>query len=228
PAPFGGMPELYANMSGTSIARSGDLGETWTYVHGGADWYATYDCVLHVVPEQPSRLWQGCEAPLDVAWIRRFDLAGSASPLGDGLTVVEGISNRRVNSFWSFPVDPGAVYAGVEGGLLRIAPGGQWRWIYAVPPNGNRLYTYVRFVWVDPRDPQHIVFGGGERAEGSGREGLHETFDGGATTHIVDGPPGVPFSQAAVPAGVGLDGARGLYVILVADGAGVRVMVRVP
>jgi hypothetical protein len=229
PAAPGGQPELYANMSGLSLARSTDLGATWSYVYGSPDWYATYDCVVHVIPEQPSRLYQGCEAPLDDAWIRRFDLGTSAEfALGEGQRIVEDISNRRINAFWSFTADPGALYAGVEGGLLRVAPGGQWRWIYEVPPNGNRLYTYVRFVWVDPRDARHLVFGGGVRAEESGREGLHETFDGGATTHIMDGPPGVVFTRAAVPAGAVLDGSRGMYAILVADGARWRVLVRMP
>ena len=229
PGTPGGEPELYANMSGLSMARSTDLGATWSYVYGTADWYATYDCVLHIIPEQPSRLWQGCEAPLDDAWIRRFDLGATTElALGEGQRVVEDISNRRVNAFWSFAADPGALYAGVEGGLLRVAPGGQWRWIYEVPPNGNRLYTYVRFVWVDPRDPRHVVFGGGVRAEESGREGLHETFDAGATTHIMDGPEGIVFTRAAVPAGAVLDGRRGMYAILVADGARWRVLVRLP
>lgn len=222
-------PVLYAAMSGTSVARSLDGGESWSYFIGTAEEYATYDCVLHILNARPTRLFQGCEAPLDDSWIRQYDLsaaAGGSLELVDGERLPLALSNRRVNLLTSVPSRPGVLYAGVEGGLMRLGPTGSASWLYKVESSGNRLYTYVRFVWVDPADPAHVVFGGGVRAEDSRREGLHETFDGGQTTHVVQGPVNLSFARAAVPAGVVLDEGGRQFAIVVDDGSAIRVLVR--
>ncbi len=223
------LPVFYAAMSGTSVARSLDRGATWSFLIGTAEEYATYDCVLHILNARPARLYQGCEAPLDDAWIREYDLsaaAGGSLELGDGARLPLALSNRRVNVLTSVPSRPGVLYAGVEGGLLRLGPTGSASWLYKVESSGNRLYTYVRFVWVDPADPAHVVFGGGVRAEDSRREGLHETFDGGQTTHIVEGPVDLSFARAAVPAGAVLDEGGRQFAIVVDDGSAIRVLIR--
>ncbi len=220
-------PVLYATASGTNIARSLDQGATWTFVHGPPEEMATYDCLLHVLG---TSLYQGCEAPLDIAWVRRYDIAERTRPsLGDGALVVDDIENRRINAFASRPDVPAlarTLYVGVEGGLVSLEESGAWRWVYKVVDGVETPYTYVRAVWVDPADPRHIVFGGGEPEYAFDRSGLRETFDGGRTATIVRGPEGIDFARAAVPAAVPVGpGGRDLLLV-VDDGRAHRVYVR--
>jgi hypothetical protein len=219
-------PVLYAVASGTNIARSRDDGASWTIVHGVREEMATYDCQLHVLGD---RLYQGCEAPLDDAWVRRYDVSQRDQPaLGDGSLVIHEIENRRINGFASFPAHPTAasrLFVGVEGGLLALEPTGSWRFLHEFTQASPR-YTYVRSIWVDPADERHIVFGGGEEHDISDRSGLWETTDGGATVRTVQSPLGIDFLRAGVPAAVttGSDGRQ--FIMLVDEGGRHRRVVR--
>ena len=65
-------------------------------------------------------------------------------------------------------------------------------------------------------DARHIVFGGGEPEHAADRSGLRETFDGGRTATIVEGPPGIDFRTAGIPAAAPV-GAGGRDLLLVVD-----------
>ena len=211
------MPVLYGVVSGTNIARSRDRGATWEMVRGQAEEMATYDCLLHVLG---STLYQGCEAPLDHAWVRAFDIAQDDRPtLGNGTLAIDGIENRRINGFATFVGHATAaqrLYVGVEGGLVSLAPSGQWRWLHKFTQTSPR-YTYVRSIWVNPSDERHIVFGGGEEASLSDRAGLWETRDGGETVRPMPNPLGIDFGLAGVPAATVMPDGRG-FLMLVDEG----------
>ena len=111
-------------------------------MHGPPEEMATYDCLLHVLGDA---LYQGCEAPLDIAWVRRYDIAHREQPtIGDGTLVVDDIENRRINGFASWPDVPAlarTVFVGIEGGLVAIDAPGSWRWVYKVVDGEEAPYT---------------------------------------------------------------------------------------
>jgi hypothetical protein len=185
----GGLGVLYANMTGASIAASRDGGATWQYVFLGPDLYGD-PCVLHVTGRAPHLLYQGCEAPLDSAWIQSFDVSARSGVLANPTRIVtdQDIGNRRPNSFASSHGPPDIIYAGLEGALIRLQPP-SWSWLYRYPVSGSAgfgRYTYIRFIWVDPCDPVHLVFGGGTQARNT--FDLYETFDQGATLELIPPP----------------------------------------
>ena len=118
------------------------------------------------------------------------------------------------------------MFVGIEGGLVAIDAPGSWRWVYKVVDGEEAPYTYVRSIWVDPVNPRHIVFGGGEPEYAFDRSGLRETFDGGKTATIVQGPAGIDFSKAGVPAAIPLGPDGRDLLMVVDDGRTHRVLVR--
>lgn len=227
------QPVLYANMAGVSIARSLDGGFTWSFVVGTVDAFGS-SCYLHIPPWDRNTLYQGCEAPLDRAWVGRFDVSSTDSAmLGPRTSVVgsdleRGIANRRPNSFASIASDPGTVYVGLEGGLIAVHGVNDFDWIW----KGNetdlraRAYTYVRAIWIDPADTNHLIFGGGLSPADSARNGLYETLDRGHTFATPTGPPGISFSTAAITAGTSAGANGESFVVVAAVGDSVRVLVR--
>lgn len=174
----GGSLVIFANVSGISFARSFDVGVTWNFEVGGALIGGPH-CVLHV-PEAGNNLFQGCEAPLDRAWIKRAQL-GFDGRIAATTDVVgpDDIGNRRPNSFASL-AGGAVVYAGLEGAVLRIVDD-SWSWFYRSDVAGDGAdYIYVRFIWINPCDPDHVVFGGFLNGVPSGFPVL-ETTDGGLT-----------------------------------------------
>jgi hypothetical protein len=150
--------------------------------------------------------------------------------LGDGTVVVDDIENRRINSFFAFPQVPSTqstVFVGVEGGLLALETTGTWKWVHRFAEGAGKPYPYVRAVWVNPRAPRHIIFGGGESRYAAIRSGLFETLDGGTTVTPVRGPSGIDFARAGIPtAAVTGDDGRDLLVV-VDEGTTRRVLLRV-
>lgn len=231
--PLGGtggqLPILYAAMSGTTIARSLDGGRSWRYVVGSPAFHATYDCYLHIPISEPTLLYHGCEAPLDFAWVAGYELPPMATEsLGPRFMITPGggagIGNRRPNGFTQSNVDPTAVYCGLEGGIIALH-GREWTWMWRGPSPDGR-YTYVRTIWVDPDDPKHRIFGGGQTTSDPRRIGLLETYDGGTTVAIAETNLGIDFGKVAVPAG-GIARASGdVPVFVVQSEDGVRVVIK--
>ena len=206
---------LFANMSGQSIARSTDAGQSWMYASGEPA-QLCYACRLLVPAGDPTAMYQGCECPLDRASIRRYDIADpAAAPLDSPTTVLSAdtLGNRRINTLDSRGGAPARVYAGVEGGMLWLQDG-DWDWVYFSPQgsDGSRLYTYVTTIWEDPCDAAHLVFGGGEQGFNDVIS-LYETFDLGDTLDMPAPPPALALDQPRIEAGAQA-GAQGQDLLL--------------
>ncbi|MHB1294660.1 MAG: WD40/YVTN/BNR-like repeat-containing protein [Anaerolineae bacterium] len=71
---------------------------------------------------------------------------------------------------------PDLLFAATGGGLYRSRDGGA---------TFQRIHDcYCRAVWVDPADPDHLIFGPAEGVDKGGR--IEETFDGGQTWHLAN------------------------------------------
>lgn len=76
-----------------------------------------------------------------------------------------------VHSIGVHPSSPDLVTAATGGGLYRSGDcGRKWKCLYT---------CYCRAVWVDPADPQHIIFGPADGVSRNGR--IEESRDGGQT-----------------------------------------------
>ena len=116
---------LYANLSGPSVAISTDGGLNWALANGETEVFFGDACVIHILDSEPGTLYQGCEAPLDNAWVATQDI-DPANPFAlSNFTFVAGgpdfaLENRRPNGLASGPARPGTLYAGLEGALIAL------------------------------------------------------------------------------------------------------------
>ena len=213
---------VYANLDGASVAFSTDQGRSFRFANGQTEPFFGYACVLHIIPQQPQRLYQGCEAPLDDAWIGYYDI-NTASPgtLGGVNKVLRGamqdtesnLSNRRPSYLAS---RAGVLYAGVEGGFLSLpSSGGTPRWWYRVlsGETSARPYTYVRAAWLDPQDDRHAIWGG-LVPDDTSRWSMYESRDGGQTSTLVAAPRS--FNRPSIQQ-IAAGNERGELVVLVAS-----------
>jgi photosystem II stability/assembly factor-like uncharacterized protein len=83
-----------------------------------------------------------------------------------------GFIHSDVHSIETHPLSPDLVFAPTGGGLYRSVDGGA-SWVSILPG------TYCRAVWVDPRDPNHLVSGPAEGVDTNGR--IEMTLNGGAS-----------------------------------------------
>jgi hypothetical protein len=205
---------LYANLSGPSVAISTDGGLNWALANGEAEVFFGYPCVLHVLDSTPASLFQGCEAPLDIAWVATQDIDPSNPFTLSNFTYVAGgpdlaIDNRRPNAMASGPARPGTLYVGLEGALIAIDDSG-FDFVFRAGEGSSELpYVYVTGIWLDPDDPDHLIFGGGVNGENT-ELSLFETRDHGATIDAVDPPPAL--EDPAVEQILAVDG--GLLVLV--------------
>jgi hypothetical protein len=184
---------LYANLSGQSIAISTDGGDTWTLANGATEVNFGDPCVLHILRAQPRKLYQGCEAPLDDAWVATYDIDTNDPFNLNNFTFVAGgldfaLGNRRPNSIASSSARPDTVYVGLEGALIALE-GTTFEPVFQVADDGSDdlPYAFIKGIWVDPNDDQHLIFGGG--INGVNTElSLFETRDHGETIEQLAGP----------------------------------------
>lgn len=191
---------LYANLSGPSIAISIDGGMNWSLANGETDVFFGDPCVIHIRAAAPTTLYQGCEAPLDDAWVATWDI-DLANPFElSNFTFVAGgpdfaLGNRRPNALASGPARRGTLYAGLEGALIAL-DGAGFEFVFKADDGAaDPPYVYVSAIWLDPDDPDHLAFGGGVNGENESLA-LFETRDGGATQSRVRAP--APLSDPAV------------------------------
>jgi hypothetical protein len=207
-APSGDL--VYANLEGASVAFSTDLGRSFRFTNGLTEPYFGYACVIHFIPQQPQRLYQGCEAPLDDAWIGYYEInAASPGTLGGVTKVMRGamqdsetnLSNRRPSLLAS---RAGVLYAGVEGGFLSLQSNATPRWWYRVLSGqaSARPYTYVRAAWLNPRDDRHAIWGG-LVPDDTSRWSMYESRDGGQSSTLIAAPRSfnLPAIQQIAPTG---------------------------
>ena len=103
------------------------------------------------------------------------DLSGPPEPL-----IYPDVHDLAVH-----PSDPDLVVAATGGGLYRSDDGGAtWALLYD---------CYCRALWLDPDDPDHIVFGPADRVGAVGR--IEQSFDSGQTWQPASGRLDVPWPR---------------------------------
>ena len=136
------------------------------------------------------------------------------------------LGNRRPNILTSTPAAPGALFAGVEGGLVRLTAAGP-SWIYqsnqADDPNTHG-YVYVRTVFIDPCISGHMSFGGNLNAANPILQ-FYESTDDGAHSTRQDAPGSLRFSDINVVGTPSSDG-RDLILAATLDHTSAHVLVR--
>lgn len=179
--------ELYANSSVDSVVRSRDGGKTWAFVRGAPGGFG-YPCHLQVAD---GAIYQGCEVVLDDATITRSTLTAEGLGAPKLLAGRDVLQNRRPNSMTRSPFHPGVVWAGLEGGLVRIE-GEALRFVHRDEEGtgDDQAYMYVEGLWVDPCDEQHLVYAGAVNADRTAFP-MFETFDGGKTRTRLTPPAGL-------------------------------------
>lgn len=201
---------LYANLSGPSVAISTDGGQNWVLANGENEVFFGDPCVIHVLASAPGTLFQGCEAPLDIAWVATQDIV-PANPfsLANFAFVAGGpdfaLENRRPNAMTSGPARPGTLYVGLEGALIALDEDAFDFVFRARQEEPEAPYVYVGALWLDPDDPDHLLFGGGVNGENT-ELWLFETRDHGQTLRQVRPPAQLtdPSVEQIAPAGNGL------------------------
>jgi hypothetical protein len=183
---------LYANLSGPSIAISTDGGITWALANGETEVFFGDPCVIHILDADPGTLYQGCEAPLDIAWVATLDIDPSNPFTLANFTFVAGgpdlaLENRRPNSFASGPARAATLYAGLEGALIALDDTGFDFAFRADEGSTDPPYAYITGIWLDPANPDRLVFGGGVNGENTVLS-LFETRDHGETIRRVRAP----------------------------------------
>jgi hypothetical protein len=200
---------LYANLSGPSIAISTDGGGSWALANGETEVFFGDACVIHVLDAVPATLWQGCEAPLDNAWVATQDI-DPADPFAlQNFRFVAGgpdfaLENRRPNAMASGPARPGTLYVGLEGALIALDDSG-FDFVFRAEEGDDTPYVYVGAVRPDPVDPDRLLFGGGVNGENT-ELWLFETRNHGQTWRRVPAPAALtdPAVEQIVAAGDGL------------------------
>ena len=220
---------VYGGLDADSIAVSADGGATWLMADGALSPNFGYACVPHR-PRGAAVLLQGCELPLDIAWIGARDVsAGDRFTLTGfrylfGYPDTEALGNRRINSIASPNGRDDRVLVGVEGGLLELtSDDGGWtsvhaidaRWVYRSDGDDpRRPYAYIRAIAPLSGDGRHVLFGG--TVNGTNEElSLFETSGGGAVVRRVAAP--WPLNDPRVEQAVRIGSADVLVVISVAD-----------
>ena len=176
---------LIANASfGMLLMVSTDYGATWALdKRDNAADTTSYPC--HVLALSATKLVQGCEVPLDDAWVGvrtisatdPLDIGLPKKVLANNVAGLPNIGNRRPNL-----VEPAGsatrFFVGVEGGLYQYdlaTSSGTW---WDDEPADGATETYVGALWLDSSDATHVVFGGFDKKAGS--LALLETHDRGA------------------------------------------------
>ncbi len=175
---------IYANLDGGStIAVSTDGGNNWTRMNNMEYSYFGYHSNIVFMPNNPNNIFQGSEAPLDYAWLGRYEI-DHADPvqLQNFITIIDYTtwSNRRPNQLKAFTHSPGNLYIGQEGALSKVT-GSTNQFIFSREV-GEFPYSYIYGVWVNPSNPEHILFGGGLSHIEQPMQ-LFETMDEGKTIH---------------------------------------------
>lgn len=183
---------VYGGMSGDTVAVTVDGGATWVMSDGVSDPSFGDACVPHR-PAEVLVLLQGCELPLDTAWVgARRVIEQDRFSLPDfrflyGYPNLEELENRRINSIAGLRGRNDRVLVGVEGGLVELTTqSGQWsdrediaaRWIMRVEESSTLPYAYIRAIATLDAQGEHLLFGGTVNGENETLS-LFETMDGG-------------------------------------------------
>lgn len=193
---------LYGGLDADTVAVTVDGGATWILTNGAQMPRFGYPCVPHR-PRTAKVLLQGCELPLDVAWVGAYDVDFSDRFTLANFRFVFGypdfaeIGNRRINAMAAVSGRNDRVLVGVEGGLLELAStDGRWSGRDAIVSrvlyrsdgdNTTRPYTYVRAIAPLDSMGRHVLFGGTVNGPNEVLS-LFETTNGGVTVRLVPSP----------------------------------------
>lgn len=184
--------EIYSNLQGgTVIAVSTDGGETWQRMNYMEESYVSDPCNIVFLPDKADMIFQGAESPLDYAWLGRYEIGdGDPVMLGNFTQLVDLSTwgNRRPNELQTCEYTGDNIYVGQEGALSKVN-GQSVKFIFNHSGGGKETdadddlyYTYVKGIWVDPHDTDHIIFGGMLNNNIQPMQ-LYETFDEGKTIY---------------------------------------------
>src|SRR5690554_6232886 len=99
---------VYGGLDGDTVAVTVDGGATWILANGADTPSFGSPCVLHR-PSRASVLLQGCELPLDVAWVGAYDVTDEDRFTLTSFRFLFGypnlveLGNRRINSIVAAP-----------------------------------------------------------------------------------------------------------------------------
>lgn len=134
-------------------------------------------------------------AAVEVGGVLRSDDGGESWALARGSDGNPDLSGPPepfvypdIHDLTVYPSDPDLVIAATGGGLYRSDNGGvTWTLLYD---------CYCRGLWLDPDDPEHIIFGPARQIGAQGT--IEETHDGGQTWDRAAGKLVVPWRRTMV------------------------------
>ena len=166
---------VYGGLDGDTIAVTVDGGATWLLTDGAEEPSFGYPCVPHR-PRTALVLLQGCEAPLDIAWVGARDVIANDRFTLPNFRFIYGypddaeLENRRINSIVGLPARDDRVLVGVEGGLVELtSKDGTWsdqssvaaHWIFRSDDESSGVpYAYIRAIAPLSADGRRVLFGG--------------------------------------------------------------------
>lgn len=169
---------LYSNAgAGLNLLTSSDQGATWGVVMGAFDAMICTHQSFHIVG---TRLLAGGECPLDIAYLRAYQLSADGARLASETPLaiqVPELENRNLQFIESMP-DTQRVFVGVEGGLLRSDDGGQsFKFVIKHPLEGGKTYPYIGTILFPANRPNTVLVAGFDKA--NGKPYLAWSADGG-------------------------------------------------
>jgi photosystem II stability/assembly factor-like uncharacterized protein len=209
----------YAPMSflvGTEpagIFMSRDGGKTWSSSPEVAElrdangWFLPYSpkagCVRGFAIANPSKNNGRVYAAVEVGGVLISEDSGKTWALADGSDGSPDMNREfgtlihpDVHSITVHPTSYDLVTAATGGGIYRSTDGGKvWK---------NLYHCYIRAIWVNPANLQHIIAGPADGVSRNGR--IEESHDGGQTWHLAsDGLMPAPWSRHMVERFVQVD-----------------------
>lgn len=156
---------LYTNAgAGNNLFVSDNGAASWRVLLGQFDAMMCYHQSFHIVG---TRLLVGGECPLDMAFLRAYQLSPDGarleSPTPVSITVPE-LENRNIQFIESI-AGTQRVFVGVEGGLLRSDDGGRtFKFVIHHAIEGGNSYPYVGSILSPAGKPNVLVVGGFDKA----------------------------------------------------------------
>ena len=173
---------IYANLEGGAmIAVSTDGGKNWKRMNNAPESYFGYRSNIVFIPGNANQIFQGSENPLDDAWLGRYDIdAKDPVKLSNFTKIVDMdvFENRRPVELQAHSFTGNSIYVGQEAALSKITQT-TTKFIFKSDEENTKFpYAYIYGFWIDPKDPNHILFGGSVNGENRSLS-LFETFDEG-------------------------------------------------
>lgn len=180
--------KLYASLSGLSTAVSTDLGRTWTFALGqeGSQACTGGESRTITLPAHPGVIFKSQDCPMRDSTVASVRAAPAEQKL-EKLIDESFLGQRSANTLAASAVLPDTLFIGVDDGIVRYnVREKKSDWLIEANDNQDWNGSFTQ-IWVNPRDPQHIVISGHPRQ--SRLEFLvFESTDGGKAFHSLRSP----------------------------------------